>query len=217
MRAIIFANGILSLPDSIGQLIQPADLVIAADGGLLHCLAIGILPSVLIGDFDSIPTDTMASMRAQGVLVIQHPSRKDFTDLELALQHARQAGANEIILLGALGARWDQTLANLLLPASLEMKEVRITILEGRQEIHFIDARSEPANLEIQAQMGDTLSLIPLGGDANGITTHGLEYPLHEEDLMFGGTRGISNVLRQEKAKIELKNGLLACIVSHQE
>jgi thiamine pyrophosphokinase len=217
LRAIIFANGLLSMPDKAGQLIQPGDLVIAADGGLLHCQALGILPEVLIGDFDSIPTDQLASMHAQGVQVIQHPSRKDHTDLELALQHAHHAGVDEIILLGALGARWDQTLANLLLPTSSAMKGVRISILEGNQEICFIDSRSTPEALEIQANPGDTLSLIPLGGDALGITTHGLEFPLHEEVLLFGATRGISNVFRTKNVRIDLKQGLLVCIISHQE
>ena len=216
MRAIIFANGILSMPDPPYQLFQPGDMVIAADGGLLHCLALGILPNVLIGDFDSIHPDHLASMRAQGVQVIQHPSRKDCTDLELALHHAQRSGAEEIILLGALGARWDQTLANLLLPVSAEMKGVRISILEGTQEIRFIDSRSAPAIMDIQGKPGDTLSLIPLVGDANGVTTHGLEYSLQDENLLFGATRGISNLFCEEQARIELKHGLLVCIVSRQ-
>jgi thiamine pyrophosphokinase len=56
-----------------------------------------------------------------------------------------------------------------------------------------------------------------LGGDALGVTTHGLEFPLHEEVLLFGATRGISNVFRTKNVRIDLKQGLLVCIISHQE
>lgn len=212
MRAVIFANGRLSRP----ILLQPDDLIIAADGGSHHCLGLGIRPQVVIGDLDSVREDELETLSKLGTEIITYPRRKDFTDLELALLEAQKRGADRVLLLAALGKRWDQSLANILLPAA--MPGLRISLVDGQQEIHFIHPGE---TLEINGQAGDIVSLIPIGGDARGITTHGLEYPLYSETLRLGSTRGISNVLLEQdsaadKARVTLGAGLLLCAVIHQ-
>jgi thiamine pyrophosphokinase len=212
LRAVIFANGQLN---GLVKL-QPDDLIIAADGGAQHCLKLGILPQVVIGDFDSIEAGELETLQAQGAEIVAFPARKDYTDLELALLEARQRGADQVVLLAALGRRWDQSLANLLLPAAFP--GLRISLVDGLQEISFI----RPGEvLEITGLPGDTVSLVPMGGDAEGITTHGLEYPLRAETLRLGSTRGISNLLLPQvpgagRASVTLKAGLLLCAVIHQ-
>lgn len=212
MRAVIFANGRLSRP----ILLQPDDLIIAADGGSHHCLGLGIRPQVVIGDLDSVRDDEVEALSKLGAEIIIYPQRKDFTDLELALLEAQKRGADQVVVLAGLGMRWDQSLANILLPAMLP--GLRVSLVDGPQELHFI---SSGETLEITGQVGDIVSLIPVGGDAQGITTHGLEYPLFSETLRLGSTRGISNVLLGEtsaaaKARISLNTGLLVCAVIHQ-
>lgn len=213
LRAVIIANGPLTQP--IG--LQPDDLVIAADGGSHHCLRLGIRPQVVIGDLDSVTNEEIERLSALGAEIITYPRRKDFTDLELALLEAQKRGADQALLLAAIGARWDQSLANLLLPAATP--GMRISLMDGQQEIHYVRAGE---TLEINGKPGDIISLIPLGGDAHGITTHGLEYPLFAETLHLGSTRGISNVLLEGastagKASVRLETGLLLCSVIHQE
>jgi thiamine pyrophosphokinase len=212
---VIFANGVLGDPNAAREAILPDDLLIAADGGLRHCRSLGLTPQVLIGDFDSISAQEVIELEASGIEVIRHPTQKDYTDLELALQHARKLGAQEILVFAALGRRWDQTLANLLLPAASTLQGTRITLLDGDQEIHLLDARQNPAELELRGEPGDTVSLIPLAGDAEGVRTAGLEYSLEGETLAFGATRGVSNCLINQEASITLRQGLLACIVIH--
>ena len=206
MRAVIFANGQLTRP----ILLQPDDLVIAADGGTHHCLGLGIRPQVVIGDLDSVREDELEALSASGTEIITYPERKDFTDLELALLEAQKRGADRVLILAALGKRWDQSLANLLLPATFP--GLKISLLDDQQEIHFIRPGE---SLEISGQPGDTISLISLSGDASGITTHGLEYPLYQEMLQFGSTRGISNVMLGSQASVKLGAGLLLCAVIH--
>lgn len=206
MRAVIFANGQLTQPIEL----QPDDLVIAADGGTHHCLGLGIRPQIVIGDLDSVREEELEALSASGTEIITYPERKDFTDLELALLEAQKRGADKVLVLAALGARWDQSLANILLPAALP--GLRISLVDDHQEIHFIRPGE---TLEIAGQRGDTVSLIPLSGDADGITTHGLEYPLHREMLQFGSTRGVSNVMLGNQASIKLGVGLLVCAVIH--
>ena len=214
MRAVIFANGQLSSPQASRSALRPGDLLIAADGGSHHCLSLGLVPDVLIGDFDSLDEAELAGMQASDVEMIRHPVHKDFTDLELALKYARQRGAQEILVFAALGARWDQTLANLLLPAASDLQESLIVLMDGPQEIRLLRGGE---TLEVQGQPGDTLSLVPLGGDALGVTTGHLEYPLDGETLFFGATRGISNVFLSKTALVRLEAGLLLCIVIHQD
>ncbi len=214
MRAIIFANGLLNDADAVRAALAPDDVLIAADGGARHCRALGLTPAVVIGDFDSLDGADLARLEAAGVRVIRHPARKDFTDLELALQHAAALGAEEVLIFAALGARWDQTLANLLLPAAPGFERVRIRLIDGPQEMMLLRGGG---SLELTGAPGDTVSLIPLGGDAHGVTTHGLEYPLSAGDLQFGATRGVSNVLLGEKAAVQVKDGLLLCILIHQQ
>lgn len=206
-RAVIFANGWLGQPPTLA----PGDVIIAADGGSRHCLRLGIRPSAVIGDLDSLTPDHLTALQALGAEIVQYPTRKDYTDLELALRYARDHGYRPVILAAALGERWDQTLANLLLPAALPEMDIRL--VDGRQEIFLIRAG---ATGHISGRAGDTVSLIPLAGDALGVRTQGLEYPLHDERLLFGGTRGVSNVLLGERAQVSLEAGILVCVVIHE-
>lgn len=212
MRAVIFANGILSDPNKVTQSIQPADVLIAADGGAHHCLALDLIPQLVIGDFDSLEPNELAILEGAGALVIRHPARKDFTDLELAIEHALTMGAEDILILGALGRRWDQTLANLLLPAAQGFSKVNIRLVDENQEILFIRGGN---SVELLGSPGDTVSLIPLSADVLGITTRGLEYPLEKGTLLFGSTRGISNVLQENRAAVSVEEGSLMCVLIH--
>lgn len=213
-RVVIFANGAFSHPEAARAALRPGDVLIAADGGARLCRQLGLTPAILIGDFDSLDEGELAYFEARGSLIVRHPARKDYTDLELALRHALALGAEDILIFAALGARWDHTLANLLLPAAADLAHARIRLADGPQEVMLLRGGS---TLEISGQPGDTVSLIPLSGDAHGITTRGLEYPLNDGTLIFGGTRGISNVLLERTATVSLRQGLLLCVVIHAE
>ncbi|MBN1146629.1 MAG: thiamine diphosphokinase [Anaerolineales bacterium] len=206
MRAVIFANGKLHQPVKL----RDDDIIIAADGGAHHCLQHKFTPAVVIGDLDSLDKRDLATLESAGARILKHPTRKDYTDLELALIYAQEQQVDEVLVLAALGARWDQTIANLLMPAAFQ--STRIRLVDGPQELLFVHAGEK---LEITGKPGDTVSLIPLGGDAQGVTTQNLEYPLDGERLRFASSRGVSNVLLSEKATIGLEQGTLLCVVIH--
>ena len=210
-RAIIFANGQMeSLPAAI-RAILPSDFIIAADGGASHCQAFGITPNIIIGDLDSLHQAQLSTYRSAGVEIIQHPSRKDETDLELALQLASDRKFAPVFIVAALGARWDMTISNVFLAVQEKFADLHIRLLDGDQEIAFL--RGE-ASLHIDGRQGDTLSLLPVNGDAVGITTRGLEYPLVGEDLNFGSPRGVSNRIVDAHAQVSLKTGIiLVCLL----
>jgi thiamine pyrophosphokinase len=213
MRAIIFANGEFHPTQNGLDALQPFDVIIAVDGGARHCAQIGLHPHIAIGDFDSLTQAELNDLSARGVQLVRFPARKDFTDLELALHHALSLGCSQILIFGALGARWDQTLANLLLLSSPDLLHVSVKLVDGEQEITLL----RPQRIErLAGKLGDTLSLIPLAGDAQGIVTQGLEYPLHHETLHLGSTRGVSNVFTESEATITFQQGLLLCALIHQ-
>jgi thiamine pyrophosphokinase len=211
LRAVIFANGQLTDHAAARAAILPGDRLIAADGGLRHLRALGLAPHAVVGDLDSIEPETAASLASAGIRVVQHPARKDETDLELALRLARAEGAQDVLVFGALGGRWDQTLANLLLLANPDFRNTRIRLVDGHQQLYLIQGQTV-----IEGEPGDTVSLIALNGDAAGVTTTGLEYPLVQGTLPFGGTLGISNVLVGRQATVSVASGLVVCVVAGQ-
>jgi thiamine pyrophosphokinase len=212
MRAVIFANGEFPDPQGTRDLLRSNDFVIAADGGAHHALVIGISPHVIIGDLDSLSADDRSRLEAAGSRIVSFSSRKDETDLELALGHAVRQGATEIIVLTALGGRLDQTMANLMLLTLPELSGLDTRIIEGPQTAFLI--RDEAL---IEGQPGDIVSLIPLGGDAVGVTAEGLEWPLREDTLRFGLARGVSNVLTASQGRVRVRQGLLLCVVTRNE
>jgi thiamine pyrophosphokinase len=212
LRAHIFAAGEYHEKEFRSQNLPPEDVIIAADGGAVHLDRLGITPNAVVGDFDSLSAEKLQKLEKAGVEILRYPSRKDFTDLELALLHAKKLGIHEITIYGALGARWDQTLANLLLPAAPELDNVQIRLVDNHHEISLI----RPQNTcVIRGEPGDTVSLIPISTDAQGITTQGLEYPLNNGTLLLGSTRGVSNVMVTPEATVTLTSGLLICVVIH--
>ncbi len=206
-RAFLFVNGDMLAPDLISKAIQEEDILIAVDGGLIHIDHLNLQPDLIIGDLDSAPPDLLNKYQSLNTPVKKYPVNKNETDLELAIQAATAIGASVIRLVGALGGRLDQTLANIFLLMQEALAKMDVRIIDGKQEIFII--RNQAI---IQGQEGQRLSLLPLNGPAEGITTRGLAFPLQDETLFPDKTRGISNQLTASEAEITLKSGILLCI-----
>jgi len=206
-RAIIFINGEMRDLEAVRLLIQPDDVILAADGGARHALALGLIPTAIIGDFDSLSETEVRVFSDMGVQMLRFPKTKDDTDLELALAHAVRVGYHPITLIGAIGGRLDQELGNIGLLSNPEFINADVCIDDGITEAFFITAESS-----IHGKAGDTASLIPWGNPVEGVSTDGLVYLLHEEILYPHRTRGISNQMLTETAKVSLKRGLLLCV-----
>ena len=212
MRAIIFANGLMDgWPENL-DVFPDVDMIIAADGGLKHCSQKGIVPHLVIGDMDSADPHELAAMEAKGVAVNRFPVRKNETDLWLAVRAALDKKVDEIIILGALGGRWDMTFSNVLLLTSPDLKQLETRILDGNQEL-FVLQGGQAARLF--GDKGDLLSLMPLTAMVRGVTLTGFEYALNNETLDLGTTRGISNVFVEDNCSIELSHGKLLVTVTH--
>ena len=210
MNVLLFANGELHRGLMLDRLLASMDSprVVCADGGALHARALGLSPHAIIGDLDSLNAEQVAAFEAAGAEIFRHPPEKDETDLELALHYCRQTGAKSIQILGALGGRFDQTIANILLLTPPQFRHMRIEIIDGHQAIRLL----RPGNHRIDGARGDTISLIPLANEVDGISTRGLQYPLADESLHLGPARGISNVMLSNEATVKFAGGLLLLV-----
>lgn len=204
LRAVIAVNGVIDNYTAVAKLLRADDTLIGADGGTLHLLAMGRRPHVVVGDLDSLPPTVIEELAAQGVRFERHRPEKDQTDLELAIERALADGAGEVLLIGALGGRLDQTLANLLIVAQRAWP-APVRIVEGEQVAEVLRG---PGKLSVHGVPGDTVSLIPLGAAVEGITYTGLRYPLEEATLAFGSTRGVSNELLDAVATVTIRAGV---------
>lgn len=211
MRCLIIANGPPPAVEQVQYEANHTDLIIAADGGTSHALAAGLYPDVVVGDMDSLSPEALDDLREAEVEIFSYATRKNETDLELAIAEAARRGVTSIRIVGAVGDRLDQTLANIFLMTLIVYRDIPMRILTWNEEIFCVREHTT-----IRGEVGDLVSLIPLTPRVTGVTTRGLEYPLEDAILHFGPTLGISNELRATEAEVSLADGLLLIVHTHQ-
>jgi len=209
-RALIFANGDPYPGEMVRRTFAETGTaqIIAADGGARMARFYGYVPHVIIGDMDSLSPSDLTSFVQQGAVLERYPVEKAETDLELALQYAVRQGVTWLRIVGAVGNRFDQTIANVQLLSVPELVSVDAAMVSGGQAIYVL----RPGEHTLHGQPGDTLSLIPMSAAVEEIETHDLFYPLHKETLYFGPARGVSNVLVTNSARITFPRGLLLAV-----
>jgi thiamine pyrophosphokinase len=207
MRAVLIASGEPHPDDA--RWLNGADLVVAVDAGATWLAQIGVRPDALVGDLDSVAPDLVRSLEANGVAIERHPTAKDRSDTELAIGYARRAGAQQIVVIGAFGGpRIDHELANVLL-LSAAADPAGVMLVRNGATLTALRGAGEAA---IGGSPGSLVSLFPVGGDALGVTTQGLEYPLRDEALVTGSSRGLSNVVASTPASVGLRHGTLLVV-----
>jgi thiamine pyrophosphokinase len=203
---VVVAGG--EAPDSdVARAVPAGTPVVAADLGLDHALALGLTVTVAVGDFDSASAEAVAAAEEAGARIERHPRAKDATDLELALEAALGLAPERVLVLAGVGERLDHLLATLLLLAAPRYAGVEIDARIGRSLTHVV--RGERA---MQGTPGELLSLLPVHGAAAGVRTEGLVYPLDDETLEAGSTRGISNELAATTARVTVGSGTLLAV-----
>lgn len=219
MRAVIVAGGEAVRRDQLDAAWPGwdarVDLVVAADGGVEVAARLGLPVTILVGDGDSLSPAIEADLRRRGVEVRLASPAKDESDCELAVLAAVERGADELVIVGALGGeRIDHALANVWLLAHPALAGRQAEILDPRGRIRLLRAPSpdgSPVSWPLPGPVGGLVSLLPLG-TVEGITTRGLRYPLRGEALHLGPARGLSNVRQAPDAAISVERGLLLIV-----
>lgn len=207
-HVLILADGSVSPPAALDAAwpgwSDGIDLVIAADGGARHAEAFGRPIDEWVGDADSLGEADLATLAATGIAIRRSPIAKDESDTELALLAALDAGARRLTILGGLGGeRFDHGLANVWLLGHPRLAGRDVRLVDGAVRIRLVGS----GRTELGGRIGDLVSLFPFAGDATGLLTAGLRYPLRGESLASGPSRGLSNVREAADAWLVVGSG----------
>lgn len=208
-KVIIISGGRLIDPVFFHKMVEDMKnrLIICCDGGARNFQYLGVKPDVVIGDMDSIDPIQLENYSAQGIKIIKYSVNKDFTDTELALDYALKFNPEEIFIWGALGGRLDHTLANVFLLFKGEEKGINTYLVDEYGEAFVLDKKAVFNN-----EKGKTVSLLALSPKVTGINLSGFLYPMEKGTLKMGETRGVSNIVNEDRATISVRSGKLLVI-----
>lgn len=177
------------------------DCVIAVDGGFAHLERAGVVPNLVMGDFDSL------GYVPRGLQVAKFPAEKDESDTELALSRARALGHERIFAFGMLGGRPDHALANMQVLAGTAQAGAQVCAVDSAFAIHFL---AGPGTFEAPARMSGTVSVFSLTDVSTGVFERGLKWELDGATLTNSKSRGLSNELCGRAVMIGVEKGTLA-------
>ena len=184
------------------------DFIIAVDRGLWYTHKLGLVPSLIVGDFDSVDNRYLAGYDRE--IIRQFRPEKDDTDTEIAMREAVKIG-NPVDIVCATGGRVDHLLGNIhVLKIALDAG-IQARLIDGRNVIMLKDSAFE---IEKENCQGKYFSLLPFEGTVSNIKLKGFKYNLDGYDLKPGVTRCISNEITDSTANVEFDKGVLIVINS---
>ena len=208
MKAFIYTGGDIDTSNIIERP-QDQDLIIAADSGYKNAIRLGVKPSLLLGDFDSLPRQELENI-PDNAEILTVPAEKDFTDTHLAVDTAIKRGATEITVIGGLSGRLDHTLSNLAILKKTMASGVRTIFTDGVNRVRSIKNDS----IIILKSGYKYISIIAVSDKAKGVTVEGCKYPLDNATLTNDHQYAISNEIAGNCAFISVKKGEILIIES---
>jgi thiamine pyrophosphokinase len=227
-------EGVRAAPDVLGLIVAggeapsgawlraeagAASVIVAADRGAVTLLGAGVLPHLLVGDLDSVDADTVARLLAADVPALRYPADKDATDLELAVDAAIDRGATRLRIAGAMRQavselpRIDHLFGNVAALAGAAARVTDARLVDPDAEVMIVTG---PGGCDLDGQVGDHVSLVPLSVTVDGTTTTGLRWALVGGSLAWGTTRGVSNEMIARRARVWVSAGrLLVALQRH--
>ncbi len=202
-EALVICNGDVLSKKAITALLEKKPFIVCADGGANKARRLGVVPDLIIGDLDSVSPATQGFF--SNVETIRVKSQNS-TDLEKALEYLVKHKYRSAVVVGTMGGRPDHSFANFSILKKYH-KRIRLLFSDRLCDIQIVDKR-----LAFDSRIGSIVSLMPLGR-CEGITTTGLEFPLHDESLELGVREGTSNTVISSPVEISVKKGSLVLFV----
>ena len=202
MNILIIAAGNNNNPNKLLEYADAADYIICADAGYEHAKSVGIVPDILVGDFDSLSEEPADFLRK-----VKLPVEKDETDTLYALRFAFSKGAKQIVLYGGIGSRFDHSYANVCLLEHAMVRDVSMVVTDGDTEIYLTDSR-----LTLSGKKGYTVSVYAFSDICEGVTLQGFYYPLEDALLNKYDIIGTSNIITEDSACISVSEGNLLIV-----
>ncbi len=204
-RCIIFTGGELKDYQLISKKIFEKAYIIAADSGYNHAINLDVQPDLVVGDYDS-----LGFVPDKSKEVLTFPKEKDDSDLMLAVREALKRGYKEIIIIGALGGRFDHTIANLQTLGFISNHGAVGKIVSATEEITLLEA----GEYKVKKDETRSLSLLAYSEKVEGVTLKGVKYPLEKALITNSFPIGLSNVIVDDYAEISFEKGQLLMICS---
>ena len=186
---------------------RDASFVIACDRGWQYAERLGIVPDVILGDFDS-----SAPPARTDVPVLTFPVRKDDTDTMLAARHALEKGYRDITVCCALGGRFDHTLANLQTAAFIVSRGGRCRLLGRNTELIAFTR----GTVRLPRRKGYKLGVFSLSDRCENVTLRGTDYDCENIGLSSAFPLGACNAWAADTAEISVGNGILLAVSSRE-
>ncbi|OGG24124.1 thiamine diphosphokinase [Candidatus Gottesmanbacteria bacterium RIFCSPLOWO2_01_FULL_43_11b] len=206
MNIAIVAGG--KLQKRFFKKIRSADKIIGVDRGALWLVANKILPDVAFGDFDSVTKKDLKIIKQKVKKVIKYPQKKDATDLELAVDYAISLKPKKVVIFGGIGTRLDHTIAAVHLLEKFLKKGIAGNVIDGKNKMTLVkDSHA------VSRSPHHYVSILPFTPSIV-ISLSGFAYPLTRKRLIRGTSRGISNVVIEKSAIIEVHEGIALVIKS---
>ncbi|MCC6225705.1 MAG: thiamine diphosphokinase [Microthrixaceae bacterium] len=207
--AVIVAGGPRDGAQFVPPRIGPDWPVVAADSGADLAAEVGLRPTLVVGDLDSISPRALQDAERAGVPIERADRDKDRTDLELAIAASRRnVGLRELVVLGGSGGRLDHLLANLAVLCGPATEGLDVEAWLGATRVIVVRRQ-----VQVEVVAGATVSLLAWHGDAVGVTTSGLRWPLDNAVLHAGHAVGTSNVATGSRIAVTLRSGVVSLVV----
>jgi thiamine pyrophosphokinase len=212
--AVIFLGGELQNEALARKLSLSSDIVVCADSGAEHAIKLGLTPQAIVGDLDSVTSDTIKYFESQNCEIIRIADQES-NDFEKAFEYLLKKSEigerlGTVFVFGMTGGRTDHTLANFSVMLRYTDLFENIVSMEMGAEHKFLTTNKN--NCTIDCEIGTTISLTPFG-EANGIITENLRYSLSGDGLRLGMREGLSNVATDEPVSIKINSGALLITV----
>lgn len=203
-KCIIIANGrppyksVINFFKSKGY-----STLICADGGANSAFKLGLVPNYIIGDLDSVFSETLKFYSDKSTII--KVKRQNDTDVEKCLKFAIRKKFTEALLLGVTGDRLDHTICNLGIVIKFYRK-IHCNIVAENSYL-------TPANktITLKSKVGETISIYAFDKQTK-ISSDGLKYHLHNSSLPFGEKESTSNVAVKNQVKLIVKGGIIFII-----
>lgn len=178
--------------------------VIGVDSGIDRAHEVGRVIDIAVGDFDSVTARGLVEAERGGAAIVRHPTVKDRTDLELAIDLAVEQAPQRIVFVAMDGGRPDHEMAGLMLLSDPRLRAFDVDVLLPAARVAVVQERRT-----LTGRVDDLVSLIPIGGSCFGVTTSGLRYGLADETLYASSGRGVSNLMDGPVAVVSVRTGTL--------
>ena len=176
----------------------------ALDRGADACRAAGVVPTRILGDFDSVSDGAREWAERMGAKTDRYTPDKDDTDFQLALRLL----SGDVVVTGCWGGRFDHAFSNVF--SSLWAMERGVRVLWFADEREVLFPLRGPAKLELNFEIPPSvLSLLSLTASCEGVSIENVKWPLDEADLAQGSPREISNVPLGRLVRVEVCSGVL--------